>query len=259
MISVNGYPVEPTIFPDNTSQVWKLPPSLFSKGVGEEKHFQIKWQFTHESEFIHLAQLKQLLDTEIVNCKVSLVLSYLPYARQDKEISNDTTWALHTFAALINFLNFETVAVLDVHSNVAKKLIPNLHNTLPEKEVNAVLHRLPVYPDKGARQKYSELYGRGVYGEKMRDERTGEITSYDIRGEYELKDRDVLVIDDICDGGATFIELAHRLKQKGVRSMELFVTHGLFTKGTRRLFEAGYSRVFTAQGEIGPRHGASNV
>jgi ribose-phosphate pyrophosphokinase len=44
----------------------------------------------------------------------------------------------------------------------------------------------------------------------------------------------VVIIDDICDGGRTFIELAKVLKgEYGVKHVTLIVTHGIFSAGMR--------------------------
>jgi ribose-phosphate pyrophosphokinase len=39
------------------------------------------------------------------------------------------------------------------------------------------------------------------------------------------------MVDDICDGGRTFIELAKELRGMGAEKVHLYVTHGFFTKG----------------------------
>jgi phosphoribosylpyrophosphate synthetase len=49
--------------------------------------------------------------------------------------------------------------------------------------------------------------------------------------------RDILIVDDICDGGATFIELAKIIKPMNPSSLTLFVTHGIFSKGFEPLYE----------------------
>ncbi len=152
MICLDGTPVEATRFPDNTSQVWKICKDLLSRLRVSGEVAEVKWEFSHEGEFMELAQLKQLLDK--LQIRSRLVMGYLPYGRQDKEIKNDCTFALHTFAFLLNQLEFESVYVLDPHSSVAKRLINNFYAAYPEAEVKNVLNRLPVYPDKGAKREH---------------------------------------------------------------------------------------------------------
>ena len=102
MIILNKHKIEPTYFPDKTSQIWNLPVSIL-----DLKKFEILWEFSSESEFFHLAQLKELLDS--YGGRTVLKISYLPYARQDKEISNNTTFALRPFCNLLNSLKFDEI------------------------------------------------------------------------------------------------------------------------------------------------------
>lgn len=67
----------------------------------------------------------------------------------------------------------------------------------------------------------------------------------DIPEGLSLEKKDILIVDDICDGGATFIELAKIIKPMNPGSITLFVTHGIFRNGTDCLFEAGFDRVIT--------------
>ena len=62
--------------------------------------------------------------------------------------------------------------------------------------------------------------------------------------DYHLK-KDVTIVDDISDGGRSFIELAAVLRKRNVGKIYLYVTHGIFSKGLDVLFEAGIDEVFT--------------
>src|ERR1700678_4460054 len=129
MIYLNDIPINTTLFPDNTSQVWKLNKDIF---VGTD-FFHVRWEFLHEGEFMQLAQLKDLLDA-VPACMTVLYLPYLPYGRQDKKVSNETTFALTTFARALNALGFDEVLCRDPHSKVAMELIKNFKPHYPEVE-----------------------------------------------------------------------------------------------------------------------------
>ena len=58
------------------------------------------------------------------------------------------------------------------------------------------------------------------------------------------------MVDDLCDGGATFILLAKELLSKGAKEVHLFVSHGIFSRGLGVLFDAGIKRVFVKDGEM---------
>lgn len=74
----------------------------------------------------------------------------------------------------------------------------------------------------------------------------GHITDYKIYSNgFDMTNKKLLVIDDICDGGGTFVLLANELKKHNPTRFSLFVTHGIFSKGVEVLYDAGYSSVIT--------------
>lgn len=259
MLSINGQPVHVTMFPDRTSQVWHLPSSTVEELKSLSKPCEITWVFDNEGELVQIVQLKALLDSFKVES--GLHMPYLPYGRQDKEVSNDTTFALRALAHVINSLEFKYVSVLDPHSMVSAELIKRLWVYYPFEEVRAatkiVSADLLCYPDKGASSKYAKVYETlylpQLYGEKVRDQKTGDITSYSVAGDPSGKR--VLIVDDICDGGMTFKILAKDLISKGAKSVSLFVTHGIFSKGLDTLRHDGIEKIFTHKGEATDQDG----
>lgn len=259
MILLNGQPVPTTMFPDNTSQVWKLPDTILLAS----NWTHITWKFSNEGEFLQIAQLKDLLD--LYGIRSTLRIKYLPYGRQDKIVANHTTFALTTFAKLLNSLHFEEVIIHDPHSQIALDLISNSKAIYPREHLLNIMSELKVdalcYPDHGAVSKYTKIPELPyvnfpyLYGEKVRDQATGNILSYKVIGNPAGKN--ILIVDDICDGGMTFKLLAKDLLAAGANEVSLFVTHGIFSKGTRTLFDSGIKRVFTQDGEVSAR--TSNV
>jgi len=254
MIKLDNVEIKPTIFPDGTSQVWKLPEDLLER-LYAKGQATITWDFRKESELIHIAQLKDLLDT--YNILVDLNVPYLPYARQDKRVSNESTFALRTFAKLINAMSFSRVITFDVHSDKTRTLIPALRNYEPYMEIDSARGMCGadelLFPDAGAFNRYAPLFGK--WGRTMpcatkdRDPKTGYITNVQIQG--DVKDKSILIVDDLCDAGGTFILVAKAAYEKGAKEVHLYVTHGLFTKGVKRLTDAGIKRIFTYGGEVG--------
>lgn len=247
MIHLNGDPVDVTMFPDKTSQVWKLA----TKHLNPNRVAYIDWDFSHEGEFMQLAQLKELLDA--YHIKSELYIKYLPYARQDKVISNESTFALTTFANLLNSLEFERVSIMDPHSDVAERLIDNCYPVYPLGAIHSFYEQTEsdavCFPDNGANIKYGPMLPQldSLYGEKNRNQLTGWIEGYKLIGDPSGKR--VLIVDDICDGGMTFTILTKELLEKGAKEVNLFVTHGIFSKGLSNLRESGIKRIFTADGE----------
>ena len=251
MIKLNNYEVKATIFPDGTSQVWKLPEEFLSHDI---KLHRIYWEFQSESEIFHIMQLNTLLKYARIPCDITLEMPYLPYARQDKNISNNTTFALHTFASIINSMRFTKVIVKDAHSSVACGLINNLVDLFPLNEILDTIGCCDsdaiALPDKGAYDRYSKEFKdiHTIIGHKARDQVTGYIKEYSFEG--DPKGKSILIIDDICDGGMTFRLLARDLLKVGALEVNLYVTHGIFSKGIDVLKKDGINRIFTHKGEI---------
>jgi ribose-phosphate pyrophosphokinase len=246
-IYLNDEKINVTMFPDKTSQVWKLSEKQLAGNVAT-----IFWDFENEAELLHLAQLSDLIYFNYSKY-TELSINYLPYARQDKDVSNDSTFALHSFSRLLNSIRINKIIIHDPHSDKVLKLIRNSVAYYSDKYVESLFiankYDIACYPDKGATQKYKHIYSLPfIYADKVRDQLTGNILGIKIHG--ECKDKKVLIVDDICDGGGTFILLAKQLKEKGAKEVDLFVTHGLFTKGLQVLKENGnINKIYTPDGE----------
>lgn len=250
MLYLNNVPVPVTLFPDNTTQVWKLPEECFPSLSG-----LIRWEFQHQSEIFDLVQLVDLVRAKFNG--LHLYVPFLPYGRQDKEISNDKTFALHSFADIINWLSFKRITTVDVHSAVAIELIKNLENVMPYVEIGRAIgvtaSTMICFPDLGARNRYHIPDRPVCHGEKVRDQATGHITEYKLIG--DVKDSIVLIVDDICDGGMTFQLLAKQLLETGAAEVHLYVTHGIFSKGLKPLKAAGIKQIFTRKGVVNEHQG----
>lgn len=250
MIKLNGHLIVPTIFPDKTSQVWKIEKRVLEH-VEKSMTCEVLWEFESEAELVHVAQLKMLLSG--YSEYVDLVMPYLPYARQDKHVANDVTFALRTFATMLNSLRFNRVRVIDAHSHWASYLIEGFEDDFKVSYVTKAYDscgaNMVVFPDAGAKERYGAYnIGPSVYAEKKRDQSTGEITGLTIYGKF--KGKKLMIVDDLCDGGRTFIEIAKLLILGGAKKVHLYVTHGIFSKGLDVLTDAGIKRIFTYKGEV---------
>jgi phosphoribosylpyrophosphate synthetase len=239
MIKLNGKEINPTIFPDGTSQVWQLDHDFNENIINT-----ILWDFERESELIHVIQLHDLLTFGFNNHHVELIMPYLPYARQDKNVSNGETFALYSFTRILRSCKFKKIVSYDAHSNSAFNCLDNFVNIAPNLSFTKD-YGLVCFPDKGAMDRYSDLVDKpAFYAEKVRDQKTGWITHYDIVSELHPIDYDIIVVGDLCDGGMTFNILADKLHEIGVGKLDLYVTHGLFSKGIGELLK-NYNRIIT--------------
>lgn len=256
MIKLHGEQVPITVFPDGTHQVWKLT-SQQMKYLKTSKKIEIFWEFENQSEVFDILQLLDLIyvsTSENPDAIYILNCPYLPYARQDKSIENTSCFALNTFIMLI-MPKIYSLRCVDIHNiELLNKYRVKVDNTFPIEVINSIISNenvdLIVFPDEGAMKRYQGFVPSGINfisAQKSRDQLTGAILGITIDSETVNKASSVLVWDDICDGGGTFIGLASHIK---VPKLMLYVSHGIFSKGTACLFSAGYNKLFTRKGQV---------
>ncbi len=172
--------------------------------------------------------------------EVNLDIRYLLGARMDRAISSVEPFTLQYVSRILNSAGFNRVRILDVHSEVATRLIRNSVNVLPKAIVKSVMTTLSspmvIIPDKGATQRVKTLAEAPHYvyltqAYKKRDMETGKLSGFGLESTAFIHGSDCLIIDDICDGGGTFTGLAKVLREAGAKKVFLFVTHGIFSKG----------------------------
>lgn len=176
--------------------------------------------------------------------EVNLDIRYLMGARMDRAISSLEPFTLQVMARLINGAGFSKVRILDVHSDVATRLIRNSENVLPKAVVAQVWStigpHLDVCPDKGAIPRIRALLSGempAIICEKDRDLCSGKLRGFRVIDGLDYlatpfwQERPFLIIDDICDGGGTFVGIAKELRQAGAKKVDLFVTHAIMSQG----------------------------
>ena len=197
---------------------------------------------------------------------VTLLLPYLPYSRQDRACYPGEAFSLYVLARLIATQNRskDKIVTWDVHSEVAEKLFKqqslNFINVSTEDLLGRFLKKgvsfdpetVVVAPDKGARLRAS-LAARVIdcqevcYAEKERNPDDGSITSIkfnpQVKGPSPFEGKHVLIADDICDGGRTFIELAKEIQKDNPASVTLYVTHGIFSRGFEVFYDSNRHRL----------------
>lgn len=190
-------------------------------------------------------------------CSFELLIPYFPYARQDRVCVKGEALGAVVMANLINSLGFTKVTIWDAHSDVSPALIKNVLN-IPQIDLLArcddLSQRLSagelvlISPDAGASKKTMQIAAKFngepevIQAQKLRNLKTGEIIKTEILG--DVTGKKVLIADDICDGGRTFIELAKELKRMGVKEVSLFITHGIFSNGLD-IFEGLIDNIYT--------------
>ena len=223
MIWVNGKEVVQDHFAAGELKI-KLWPSNKSR-------IDLIWHYESDAELFTVACIREYYATQ----ECVLYLPYLPSARMDRVKNPEDVFTLKTFAHLINSLMFDKVMVWDVHSNVSLALIDRIENINPMVWIDEAIQMLGYaknsitlfFPDEGAQKRYGEMYPdyKQAFGIKKRNWETGKIEGYMIVGEEHIKDKYVLIIDDICSYGNTFVKAAEALHEAGAAGINLYVTH----------------------------------
>lgn len=176
----------------------------------------------------------------------SLTIPYLMGARYDRVMQPGDSFDLFLVAGVINSMNAQAVHLFDVHSSAATELINNAKNHRNDRllqrysELNDSQDVILIVPDKGASarvdgyRKILNVVGE-VYCDKERDA-SGKIT-LKVRNPYACAGAHCVVVDDLCDGGGTFIAIADQVCLCATRSLTLIVSHGIFSRGLDPLFD----------------------
>lgn len=188
---------------------------------------------------------------------IDLLIPYFPYARQDRVCNAGEALSVKVVATLINAQNYATVTVLDPHSAVVVAALDRCYVTdqfdafsrIKQDWHNWTL----VAPDMGASKKTEDFAKRVgakdvLYFNKTRELSTGKITGMKmLNPEILTGENKLLVLDDICDGGRTFVELYQAFDfptHINYACLELAVTHGIFSKGVSVLTSV-FDHVYT--------------
>jgi ribose-phosphate pyrophosphokinase len=238
MIKVNGEAINYSLFPFGEVKV-EVP-----------EHFLLPTDnivsalLRNSNDLMSLLLVTDAIKRTCPATRVSLFLPYVPYGRQDRVNNEGEPLSVKVFADLLNNLGFSEIQTLDPHSDVTTALINNLVVVSQYEALHGDVLMLfeagwgIVCPDAGAAKKLGNVLKNlaleGVFPEviqaqKIRDTKTGAITGTVLHGDPAGKDW--VIVDDLCDGGRTFVELGKALRAGGARKVSLSVTHGGFTAG----------------------------
>lgn len=244
-------------------KTWKFPAGEVGVNVAYDAYAHtrdlvtIRAALTSSDDIMQLLMLTDALRSRYYNADISLVLGYTPYGRQDRRCNDGDSLSVRVFAQLINSQGYRQVTVIDPHSAVTEACIDRckvmtqsvIFSNVMQRHIPYEMRQVIAAPDAGAAKKVKEIFDMAhigfdsmVVADKVRDMETGHITEYTFSG--DVKGKHVVVVDDICDGGATFLLMGKKLKEAGAESITLCVTHGIFTQGTARLTEM-YDAIIT--------------
>jgi ribose-phosphate pyrophosphokinase len=248
-------------FPDGQQSLNITNPQYITNTSAATDTFQIR------------SRLNSFTDLELILCATQALRNkgvknielYVPYflgGRSDRLfVEGGVNYLKQIITPIINSQGYSNVSVLDPHSDVLEALITNFSKINNFKLVKFALEKIDnkddtqnkitlVSPDAGAFKKIYDVathFGieKIITATKVRDMKTGNILHTDVPGIDQHNDVKYVIVDDICDGGRTFIEIAKTIHNvKPTAKIYLVVTHGIFSAGYDKLNNQ-FSGIFT--------------
>lgn len=180
--------------------------------------------------------------------EVIAVIPYFGYQRQDrKEISRVPISASAVSSLLINS-GIDRILTIDIHSEQMEGSIKqpwdNLYasySLLPVLKNLNLKNLIVAAPDKGGVLQavgYAKLLSAfGIaFAYKLREISLNDVSST-LGMIGEVKDRDVLLVDDIIGTAGTIVHAANYIKDKGAKSIRVAATHGVFAGEALKLIK----------------------
>lgn len=241
---------------------WAFPDGQPHIQVASPLPGTITCRITSPADLVKLALLSDMIDP--YGMRFTLKILYLMGGRMDRAISPNDPFTLRTICRMINEMGWPKVEVFCPHSDMTMQLLANSvrdelgENVFYNMAILECLVKVPyfkyifnsggkhyvhhdsnfsiVFPDKGCANRMAGMdvmkwnpNATRVVLDKNRIERTGKIEGMKIVS-GEVKETCVIV-DDLCDGGATFLFAAKCLRAAGAKNVFLAVCHGVFSKG----------------------------
>lgn len=236
---INGKGYKVVKFPDGELH-------LELDALNRKEMVSIKCRITNSDELFLMMQLHDILKRQCIEVDI-IEIYYLMGMRCDRLFDMSRPFTLSLVSDVINAFGARSVYLYEPHSERALRLIKNSGRyCMTEFVVGKLRDREKYYlvaPDKGAFDRYNNS-DFSVICQKHRDEATGSLTEFSAKSLTNVSDKNLLVVDDLCDGGGTFVGLAPKLRELAPKSLSLLVTHAVQRAGIDRV-AAYYDKVIT--------------
>lgn len=227
----------------NTYEAWRFPGGELHFKLCEnffDKDVTIRTSIKSSDDLILLCLAIETFNSKNVFPKV--LIDYMAYQQADRRFNDSECFSLKIICNILNLLKTESFTIFDPHSDVSLALLNNCKIEDNSNFIGQVIYNIGVNnliilaPDAGAYKKIFALCEKiGFRGQieccaKSRNHITGEKTI--IVPKFD-ENKNVLIIDDICLAGGTFLGIANKIKNK----CYLAVSHGIFNNGVDHLLE----------------------
>lgn len=225
-------------------------------------HYSMHGLEHHMSPDEHFQDIKRVISaTHGHAAKITLIMPLLYQSRQHKRKgreSLDCAIALQELGAM----GVNNIVTFDAHDPNVSNAIPNvpfenfypthtiLKNLIENEDIDDLL---VISPDMGAMERaryYAEMLGCdvGVFYKRRDLSKVVNGKNPIIEHVYmgtDVKDRNIIVVDDMIASGNSMIEVARDLKERGAKNVYLVSTFALLTEGPESFIKAYEENLFT--------------
>lgn len=249
-IGANLVKSEIRIFPDGESKI------TLSGKISKKRSIVVQSIFPPvDTNLIH--SLSLIAKAKETSSKVTAVIPYMGYARQDREFLPGEIVTMKVLAKLFKGAGASEILAVDIHSLIGLK-----HFKIKTRNVSAIpdlvkyfkkmrlKEPLVVSPDQGGKERAVEfaktLGSEFIALEKKRDRKTGKV-QIKTKNASEVIGRDLILVDDMISTGGSIVKATQFLKKQKCRRVFVACTHALLMNDAeRKIKRSGVSKIISA-------------
>ena len=247
-IKANLVKSEIRVFPDGENKI-----TLIGK-ISKKKSVVV--QSMYPPVDTNLVQALSLITKAKENSsEVVVVIPYMGYARQDREFLPGEIVTMKVLGKLFKSAGASKIIVVDIHSSIGLKYF-----SIKTKNVTAIpdlvgffkklslKNPLIVSPDQGGKERAKEFAKEFnsdyIALEKTRDRKTGKVKIK--TKNLEVKNRDLILVDDIISTGGSIIKATQFLKKQKCKRIYVACTHALLMNDAeKKIKKAGVTSIIS--------------
>lgn len=239
---------ERKVFPDGESKITinQIP----------KKSIVVVVQSTYPPVDTNLLELLSIVSkVQKFSSKIYTVIPYMGYARQDREFLDGEIITIGVVGKLLKASGVKKVLTVDIHSKLALKELKISSENVSAMEGLVKYFKkmkmkdpLVVSPDLGGQERAKEfaslLKTDFIALKKHRDRKTGKVNI--LSGKVEVKNRDLIIVDDMISTGGSIIKATQFLKKQKCKRVFVACTHALLVNdAAKKIKNAGVSQIIS--------------
>jgi ribose-phosphate pyrophosphokinase len=239
---------ERKVFPDGESKITinQIP----------KKSIVVVVQSTYPPVDTNLLELLSIVSKiQKFSSKIYTVIPYMGYARQDREFLDGEIITIGVVGKLLKASGVKKVLTVDIHSKLALKELKISSENVSAMEGLVKYFKkmkmkdpLVVSPDLGGQERAKEfaslLKTDFIALKKHRDRKTGKVNI--LSGKVEVKNRDLIIVDDMISTGGSIIKATQFLKKQKCKRVFVACTHALLVNdAAKKIKNTGVSQIIS--------------